>query len=111
MASVAELEAGLISARTNATLAAAKARGVKLGGDRGVVPTNDVHAKTTAAIQKDAKDAAADLETTIRRLQADGVTSLRDIASGLNTFGITTRRGGSWQAVQVSRVLSRISAS
>jgi len=35
MAAVAELEAGMISARTKAALAAAKARGKKLSGDRG----------------------------------------------------------------------------
>jgi len=36
MVAVAELGAGLISARTKTALAPAKRRGVKLGGNRGV---------------------------------------------------------------------------
>jgi DNA invertase Pin-like site-specific DNA recombinase len=39
MVAVAELEAGMISTRTKAALAATKRRGVKLGGNRGVKPS------------------------------------------------------------------------
>lgn len=52
MVAVAELEAGMISARTKAALAAAKKRGKKLGGNRGVRPTAKMCARSTAIIQK-----------------------------------------------------------
>jgi Recombinase len=43
----------------------------------------------------------------IRELQAAGVTSLRAIAAALNERGIPTSRGqGTWQAVQVQRILT-----
>src|SRR5271154_5005495 len=61
MAAVAELEAGMISARTGAALAQAKRRGTKLGGDRGVKPSDKVRAKATAAVEKRAAERAIDI--------------------------------------------------
>jgi DNA invertase Pin-like site-specific DNA recombinase len=109
MVAVAELEAGMISARTKAALAAAKRRGKKLGGDRGVKPSAKTRAKAMAAIEARASTRAGDIAPTIKALQAAGATSLRAIAAGLNEQGIPTSRGqGTWSAVQVARVLDRI---
>ena len=108
MAAVAELEAGMISARTKAALAAAKARGKKLGGDRGARLTAKARAAGRAALQDRARTRAADLMPTIKELQADGCESLRDIAAGLEERGIPAARGGRWSAVQVSRLLHQV---
>lgn len=109
MVAVAELEAGMISARTKAALAQARKRGIKLGGNRGVKPTAQMHAASKAALQKRANDRAADIAPTIRALQEDGATSLNAIAAGLNAKRIPTARGaGQWTATQVARVLERI---
>src|ERR1700691_451166 len=69
MVAVAELEAGMISVRTKAALAAAKRRGTKLGGDRGTKPSAKVRAKGLAALSKRSADRAADIAPTIRTLQ------------------------------------------
>ena len=109
MAMVAEEERRMISARTKAALAAAKARGTKLGGNRGVKPTAKTRALSKAALQRRADARAADIAPTVKALQAAGATSLRAIAAGLNAQGIPTPRGaGTWSAVQVARVLERI---
>lgn len=109
MVAVAELEAGMISARTKAALAAAKRRGKKLGGNRGVIPGAKMRKASAAALQRRSTQRAADIAPTIRELQAAGATSLRAIASGLNERGIPTARGsGLWSAVQVRRVLERL---
>jgi DNA invertase Pin-like site-specific DNA recombinase len=109
MVAVAELEAGMISKRTKDALAAAKRRGKKLGGDRGVVPSAKTRAKAVAALKAGAASRAADIAPTIAELRADGVTSLRDLAAALNAKGIETARGaGAWSAVQVKRVLDRL---
>ncbi len=109
MASVAELEAGMISARTKAALAAAKAAGTKLGGVRSTRLTDEARAMGRQAVQKRVADKAADYAPVIRELQAAGPMSLRAIAAVLNERGIPTPRGqGIWQAVQVQRLLARL---
>jgi DNA invertase Pin-like site-specific DNA recombinase len=109
MVAVAELEAGMISARTKAALQAAKRRGKVLGGNRGVTPGRKMQEASRKALHERTAKHAADLAPTIRELQAAGKTSLRAIADGLNQRGIPTSKGnGDWQAVQVARVLARL---
>jgi DNA invertase Pin-like site-specific DNA recombinase len=106
MAAVAELEAGLISSRTKAALAAAKARGKRLGGNRGSVVSDEARAIGRTTQIKRARERAADLQPLIRDLREGGVASLSGIARILNERGIPTARSGKyWTATQVARVL------
>ena len=109
MASVAELEAGFIGARTKAALAAARKRGVPLGGKRkGQKLTREARQRGSATMAKAAAARAADLAPVIAELQASGAMSLSAIAAGLNERKIPTARGnGTWSAVQVIRVMKR----
>ncbi len=113
MAAVAELEAGLTSERTKAALAAAKARGVKLGGDRGYRPPAPPDPKAAGAASAEARQRAADhaahaLAPALAALRQEGATSLASLAAGLTARGITSPRGGAWTATGVRRVLARI---
>jgi DNA invertase Pin-like site-specific DNA recombinase len=107
MAVVAQAERKMISARTKAALAAAKARGVKLGGNRGTVITPGIRAKGVAVRQERSAARARDLAADIAEIRTSGASSLREIAAGLNARGVPTARGGTWSAVQVKRVLER----
>lgn len=112
MAVVAEHEAAMISARTKAALKAAKARGVVLGGKRegaGDLASQSAKGRAASAAVRAAKarQRAADLSGIIQDVRAAGATSLGAIAAALNARSIPTPRGGTWSAVQVSRVLSR----
>src|SRR5258708_20191776 len=60
MVAVAALEAGMISAGTKAAIRAAKKRGKKLGGNRGVKPTAKMRARSTADLQQRAAASRAD---------------------------------------------------
>lgn len=113
MASVAELEAGLISERTKAALAAAKARGVKLGNPNGARALRGKQAgnrQAVAAVTANAVRRASNLRDIVEDLRAQGITSVRAIAAELNAKDILTPRGGSWHPTSVARLLSRLSA-
>jgi DNA invertase Pin-like site-specific DNA recombinase len=106
-AALAEKERAMISARTKAALAAAKARGVKLGGPK----LRAARRNAVAAIKANADRQAANVLPIIREIQKSGASTLRDLADALNARGIQTARGGKWYATSVRNVLSRASAT
>jgi DNA invertase Pin-like site-specific DNA recombinase len=105
LAAVAEHEADAISKRTKAALAAAKARGKKLGGWRGRHLTCADRRSGTAARVARARARADQVAPAIDGLQASGARTLREIAAGLNERGILAPRGGRWAASQVRATL------
>jgi DNA invertase Pin-like site-specific DNA recombinase len=109
MAMVADEERRMISKRTREALAAAKARGVKLGGNRGNLPAvgDKGRAASLAQRQDKAKSRAADLSPIIAELKASGATSCRQLATKLNERGIPTARGRQWSPMQVWRLTTK----
>ena len=106
LAAVAEHEREMISQRTKVALAAAKARGKKLGSPRPEIGS----AKGRAVLRTQARAFALKLQPVIAGIQAEGTTTRRGIARVLNQRGIATARGGQWQANQVGQILRRLSA-
>jgi len=102
MAAFAEHEREMIRERTRAALAAAKARGVKLGMNG------------TALAAQNRADAVAYAETlrvTVQGAILSGARTTRDVAIYLNARGISSRRGGRWHPASVARIMARLSGT
>jgi len=101
MASVAEFESRRISERTREALAAARARGVKLGGLRANTLTRNDAARERA--QADAER----LRPLLAALQAQGL-SLRQMSAALAAAGTTTAKGQPLSPSAVKLLLERL---
>jgi DNA invertase Pin-like site-specific DNA recombinase len=128
MAMIAEHEAEAISARTAAALDAIKREITETGsyttragrtitslgnGGRGHKFSADQRAdgiaNSRAARKELAQQRAVDILPIIQRIQENGITSASGIARQLTEEGVPTPRGrGAWQAVQVQRILARV---
>ncbi len=110
-AALAEKEAKVISERTKNALAAAKARGTKLGNPNGAAHLKGLgNGSAVEALKAGAQERAEGLAGIITSIKAEGITSANGIASALNTRHIATPRGGQWTARSVLNVLSRLAA-
>lgn len=112
MAVVAQHEREAISQRTKAALAAARARGTKLGGRRkGAADISLYRAEAQAARRAIADARAAVCRATIEAMQGDGL-SLNAMASRLNDQGVLSSRGlvGAWTATAIRRLVARLEA-
>jgi DNA invertase Pin-like site-specific DNA recombinase len=110
MALVAEQEAVAISQRTKAALAAAKARGTRLGKPKGTpVPRSDVGRINGSKASVANADAFA--ERMRPMLAKVSGLSANAAAQELAARGYATARGGQWSASQVINVRKRLEAS
>ena len=111
MALVAQQEREAISRRTKEALAAAKARGVKLGNPNGAEALRRAGKGGQAlreTVSRNADEFAEGLRPVVETICAQGTSTLRGIAAELNDRGMFTRRGGRWQVSNVRVLLERL---
>jgi DNA invertase Pin-like site-specific DNA recombinase len=111
LAAVAEYEARLISERTKAALAAAKARGVKLGGPTPTSGHPPGLAKARRIAAEKAAARTADLAPVIAEIREAGFVSLTAIADQLTARGIRPVRSNRWSPTSVRQLLLRLSSA
>jgi DNA invertase Pin-like site-specific DNA recombinase len=111
MAAMAEHERHVTSERTKAALAAARARGVRLGNPRGaahlVAGCRDAANKGARARQAASKAKSLALAPLLAQIQGSGLRSSREIALELNRRGVPSLRGV-WYPQQVRRLLQTL---
>lgn len=111
MALVAQQEREAISKRTKEALAAAKARGVKLGNPNGAAALRKAGKGGTAlqeTVRKNADAFADNLRDVVSAIRVEGHNTLRALADELNARGIRTRHGGRWHVSTVRNLLLRL---
>ena len=109
MAIMAQHEREMISRRTKEALAAAKARGVKLGNPNGAACLHGLgNAAAVAVVKENTVKRTEDLRPVVDDIQAAGTRSVRGLAHELNRRGILTPRGGQWHPTSAARLLARL---
>ncbi len=107
MALVAEKEARATSIRTEAALAAARARGTRLGNPNLLPVAGAAQARAIWSAMADAQAARAG-PCVVAARQA-GARSLQQLAYALTARGVRTPRGrDTWHPLQIRRVLERV---
>lgn len=111
MALVAQQEREAIAKRTREALAAAKARGVRLGNPNGAAAlrrANKGNAASVGVIKANAAEHATNLAPVVEALREEGIVSLGAMAEALNDRGMLTPRGGRWHKSSVRNLLARL---